>query len=183
VTALYDGTVDASLYWDYEIEGTWRSLGYDPKILPLPDAVEGTFSSCMAFNPDFLAEHRDLAIGYARAVAKSVAFAEENPEAAVQLFWQLVPESKPADVSEEEAMAKALYILEARLKNYSIWPEDPDQRWGAWATEQWSKYLAFLGLSEDLPVESIYTMELIDEINNFDEEAVREMARQYQVED
>lgn len=179
--ALFNGDVAASVYWDYEM-GTWETLNFNPEVLSLPQETQGLFSSCLAFNDDFLQDRPDLVAGYGRAVAKSVAFAHENPEAAVRLFWEVAPETQPSDPTDEEAIDEAAHILESRVVNHVPSPDDPDPRWGAWTPEQWEQYREFLGMDSDLDVESLYTLEFIDEINDFDEGAVREMARNFEVE-
>lgn len=178
--ALFTGEVAASAYWDFEM-GAWSALGFPPKLLPLPDAVSELFSSCLAFNNDLIASRPDLVAGYARAVAKSIVFAEENPEAAVQLFWEFAPENKPTGMTDEEALERDVSIMQARLANHSRVDGDPDPRWGAWTPQQWRTYVEFLGLDESLNVESLYTLQFVDQINDFDEQAVRMMARSFTV--
>lgn len=182
LNALRSGDVAASVYWDYEM-GTWDALGNEPKLLPLPEAIADLFSSCLIFSDETIEQRPELVSGYSRAVAKSIIFAEENPEAAVKLFWKFAPETKPTGMSEEEALTHDTTIMQSRLVNHLPADDDPDPRWGAWAPEQWTSYLEFLELDTDLDVESLYTLDFVDEINDFDEEAVREFAREYEVDE
>lgn len=180
VDALFSGKVAATVSYDYEI-GTWRAMGYNPTVLPLPAETTQLFSSGFAFNRDFLKNHRDLAVGYLRAFTKSVIFAQENPDAAVRLFWKLVPESKRKGLSDADALTFDKTVMQSRLVNYSIGPNDPDKRWGAWAPSQWTAYTKFLGYDNVDPTK-LYTMDLVPDVNKgIDEQAIRAFARSYKV--
>jgi len=183
IDALQTKKVDVALYWDYEAAG-YPAMGYNPKILELPDKINNLFSSCIAFNKDYVTENPDLVAGYLRALTKTLIFADENPEAAVRLFWKAAPETKPTGMSEEEALDQAVAVLESRLANVLPSDDDPDPRFGAWASaQQWVDYAAFLGLPEDLDVASLYTTEFIDAANDIDVDEVRAFAKSYEVED
>src|SRR5690606_16511094 len=122
----------------------------------------------------------ELVTGYLRALSKSIVFAEENPEATVRIFWDIAPDSKPTGVSEDEALAQAVSVLQSRLQNILPADSESDTRYGAWQSpEQWTAYAEFLGLSDGLEVESLYTTDLLDAANDFDVDAVREFARSY----
>ncbi len=178
--ALFSGKVAAEVSYDYEI-GTWRAMGYNPTVLPLPPETAGLFSSGFAFNRDFLKNHRDLAVGYMRAFVKSVIFAQENPDAAVQLFWKLVPEAKHKDMSDADALKFDKTVMLSRLVNYSIAPDEQNKTWGAWTPSQWTAYAKFLGY-DNLDTTKLYTMDLIPDVNKgIDEQAIRAFARSYKV--
>lgn len=178
--AVFTGKVAAGVSYDYEI-GTWRAMGYNPTVLPLPADAAGLFSSGFAFNRDFLKNRRDLAVGFLRAFVKSVIFAQENPDATVRLFWQLVPESKRKDLSDADALAFDKTVMLSRLVNYSIGQNDPDKRWGAWGSAQWTAYAKFLGY-DNVDTTKLYTMDLIPDVNKgIDEQAIRTFAKSYKV--
>jgi ABC-type nitrate/sulfonate/bicarbonate transport system substrate-binding protein len=179
--ALARGQVQGLLYWDYEF-ATHDTLGYERDYLPNPTIAEDLFSSGIAFSRDYLEEHPDRVEGYLRALTKSLIFADENPRATVCLHWQNAPESKPQDVSDEEALRSDMAILESRLPAYLPEVSEADPRWGAYTQEQWEAYAEYLGVGGEVDVSTLYTNDFVDAANDVDEEAVREMARSYEVE-
>lgn len=178
--ALSRGQVDALLYWDYEF-ATHDALGYEREYLPPPSIAEDLMSSGIAFSRDYIEQNPERVEGYLRALTKSLIFADENPRATVCLLWETAPESKPQDVTDEEAMTSALANLESRLPAYLPQPDEDDPRWGAYTQEQWEAYAEYLGVADQVDVTTLYTNEFVDAVNEIDEEAVREMARTFQV--
>src|SRR5690606_6239053 len=66
---------------------------------------------------DLIKSDPKLITGLLRGIAKGVAFAKANPEAAVRVHWSVFPISKPASLPEDKAMANALLELNAQLNN------------------------------------------------------------------
>jgi NitT/TauT family transport system substrate-binding protein len=150
--------------------------------LPLREITNEQFSELgfhqgLIVERDRLESDREMLVGLGRAISKGMAFADENPEAAIEIYWEEYPDSRPAGVSDEEAMEQALLILEARAEN----TEPVDDTWGLSTEEQVREHVEAVNDVEgyDLSVEDVWTDELIEEINDFDEEAVREEARNW----
>src|SRR5690606_24128553 len=126
----------------------------------------------------FLEENPELVEGFARAVAKGTVFLLENPEAAIQIHWEMFPETKPADVDDETALADTVYRVEARIDKYGL-DVGADDRWGAVTEEEWDTWTNFLGLGVDDAYQAYFDDGFIDAANDFDAEAIREDARSY----
>ena len=176
---LQSGEIDALALWDaayadIEVQGQplrevsndfFRELGFHQGLIASQADIE---------------ENREMMVAMGRAISKGMVFADENPEAAIELYWEAHPESVPTDIDEDEAMERALRTLEARGEN----TEPIDGVWGLATDEQVREHLEIVIEWNDLnemSVEDVWTSDLLDEINDFDEEAIREEARNYSV--
>lgn len=181
-TALDTGRIDVLGLWD-SAHADVENLGIDLRIIEseLLDPERVGFAAALNVQRDDLEDpvKREMFVRVCRAHAMALAFADENPEAAVQAHWEAFPESKPTGVDDETALQQGVTVLNSRMANM----QPVEGRWG-YATDeqiQGAMELQILSgeLSEPVPIEEIWTDELIDEINDFDEEAVREMARNW----
>lgn len=178
--AVDSGEVDALLYWDTGF-GAIEAAGIELRYLPRPEGLPMVGGLYLTATRAFLDEHPQTAIGFARAVAKAQAFAQENPEAAAYAFLQLYPEaaSRAASLQEQvEALMVPIVKRQALYNHYD--PSVP--RWGYISPEEWEDEVAFNELEGQIEDPSIfYTNELIEAINDFDEEAVRQQARDFKL--
>jgi NitT/TauT family transport system substrate-binding protein len=176
--ALQNGDVDALSIWDdpyvsMELNGVpLYHMGQTEKTSKLVGSAIAVRRTALE-NP----EERERILGYLRAITKGAIFLAENPEATVTVHWALYPESKPTGVSEEEAFAGAMKRVEQKFDNWEKpvtgrWCEFPD----GWV-EAYLDHLGMPGAIEDTSM--VYTNELVEEINDFDEDAVREWAKNY----
>ena len=170
VLALWDAA-----YADIENQGQslrqisneqFRELGFHQGLVALEERID---------------TDRDLMVGMGRAISKGMVFADENPEAAIELYWENEPEAAPPpDVDDDEAMTMAMDSLLARAEN----TEPIDGTWGLATDEQVQEHLdlvvEFDELNE-LSLDDVWTADLLEEINDFDEEAIREEARNFSV--
>jgi NitT/TauT family transport system substrate-binding protein len=175
--ALQRGVVDALAYFDTGF-GQIEAAGIEMRMLPRPNDVPligGLFLSARA---DFLKNNRQLAVGYARAVAKSSEFLLANPEAGAKVFLDLFPETAPRGASKEEAVKSVLYAARRRIPLYR--PPYPDTKMGFIRESELLLDAKFLGL-DIADLKPLFTNELIDEINNFDREKVISDAKAYRI--
>jgi NitT/TauT family transport system substrate-binding protein len=154
-----------------------RPLPVDPKLASLPDTGLFTRRETIRDNPK-------LPIGIARAVDKGYYFNMANPAAAVKITWKLYPEAEPKNVPPDKALEGGIFVNMERMK---IWksPETGEGRDGAFLEPQWKDFVAFMLqqklLSESVPLDKIYTNELIPEINKFDRDKVRAEAKAFDI--
>jgi NitT/TauT family transport system substrate-binding protein len=122
-------------------------------------------------------EGRRILVGVARGLAKATLFATENPEAAVRIHWEAHPESIPTGVPEDEALEQAVLVLSTHLEK----AQPIDGVWGWATTQQIQDQIETLQrggvLASDVGIDQFWTDELLDEINDFDGDAVRGAAR------
>ena len=126
-------------------------------------------SAIIAVNTHFLKNNRDKAVKVLRGIAMGSTFAEANPEEAVREFWKLY--GMPQGLSEKEAMARSKHVLSATSK---LWKDykDGSVKWGKMDVSDWKTMQDFLVaqklLSEPVPNDTLFTTDLIREVNEID---------------
>jgi NitT/TauT family transport system substrate-binding protein len=176
--ALNRGEIDAMIYFDTGF-GAWDAAGLKYRLLPRPDDVPQVGGFFLQTTPQVLKDQRALAIGMGRATAKSTIFALENPEAATKIFLKLFPEAATPSKSAAENLADNKLIMSKRSP---IWKSaDPTvTKLGFIRDKEWQDEVEFQGFNGKIPdVKALYTNDLIDEINDFDVEAIKKQAKEY----
>ena len=117
-------------------------------------------------------EGREIAIKLARAWLKGTIFASENHAAFLEIACQSVPVE-----CEDQKIAEGFFDLSlgtalAAKTSGGKWGENDHTRWGIVLDALLSNEV-----TEPIDVTSVLTNDYIDEINDFDEEEVREEAR------
>jgi NitT/TauT family transport system substrate-binding protein len=174
--------VQALSLWDSAYtEMEENGIEFD-KVIQDPRA-EYFVAGSLTVNEQDLTDRRDALIGLARGIAKAQLFQEYNPEASVRIHWTVYPQSAPREVTDE-AIAKEVAIIATRTDIQSedivgtgnfgdIPPEN---------MEAFQAYLKAVGeLDEEIDVGRYYTNELIDEINDFDRQAIIERAQSFEM--
>lgn len=137
------------------------------------------FSACIVTDSKFMREQRDTVVRYGRAIAKGTLFTKTNPEAAVRIHWKHYPETRQRGLSEAQALQAGLASLNARLLNvYEV-----DGLFGNSSARQIEGYLKLMRtggqLTKTQHVNNFWDPSLLKDINDFDREAVRKMAREW----
>ena len=70
----------------------------------------------LATTQDIFDENRQMIVDVVKAANMGLVFADANPECAVSLQWKALPDTKPADMSDEEALQWDLNILDGRIR-------------------------------------------------------------------
>lgn len=162
--------------------GLFQAAHYPMRRLPAR-TLDRMTPSASIFAHDRTIDSRADALGlYGRAVAKSTLFAMTNPEAAVRLVWQSVPESRPHPKDEARALCRDLAVLRVRLENSRI-DNTKVPRWGA-ITEAdivaWQDFMLRSGaIKRRRPPSEYFTGGLVDVFNDFDADKVVRQARSY----
>lgn len=144
-------------------------------------AIENLTSGGFLALPGNLETKPELFVGATRAIMKGYLFASLNPEATLEIFWKRFPELKPSGLSDAAAIKQEAAILNVRMET-SITPAE-GEAWGSFrpgAMEDFLEYMKSSGqLTGDLDVDTLFTDELIDQINDFDSDEVRGEAESY----
>jgi NitT/TauT family transport system substrate-binding protein len=174
--ALKNGRI-AALFTASVTEGQYKGAGYDFVALRAPDAFTGLIGASAAVRRDVLkdAAKRDALVRFFRVWAKSSAFALANPAAATKLNYQLFPETKPKRVSEAAAIEAGVTAIKVGAQDWGV---KRDGKWGKFPDDAVTNVANYLGVKVPDP-KLLYTNELIDEINNFDEAAVIKQAKEF----
>jgi NitT/TauT family transport system substrate-binding protein len=178
--AVTQKSVDAMALWvDFQAGLENRGLQFQEITAPFMKDLPG---QVVVTRDDFLADHPDVAVGFARGLAKATLFGLTNPEAAIRIHWRLYPQTRPQAVDETRALKDARHVFNARFETQRV-DNREDKRWGASSPAQWAG-LKVLYREQQLiqgavDVNEVFTNQLIDEINYFDQPAVIRQAKEY----
>lgn len=129
-----------------------------------------------------LRTRRQEAVALARGFARGTVFAMANPEAAIQILYEVFPQTRSPGKDESVALREDLRTLAARAENWKL-EKGGVTRWGESSAANYSAYIDFLLkwgiIKQKVPVQDLVTNDLIEEINNFDPAQVAAEARAY----
>ena len=174
--ALKEGKVQAlNLSWNNTVSveaagGKLRCITCDSQDLEL--ASETTVATDAVYRQD-----RRYVVGLGRAMAKATLFAETNPDAAIAIMKKVAPQEHTDPAYTKVFFNAALDIMKPRKPGkYGL--SDP----GGW--ERLQEFMSIptegaTGMTKKVDVRQLVTNELVDEMNNFDAEAVRRQAKAY----
>jgi NitT/TauT family transport system substrate-binding protein len=178
--AITQKSVDAMALWgDFQAGLENRGLQFREITAPF---MKDLLGQVVVARDDFLAEHPDVAVAFARGLAKATLFGLTNPEAGVRIHWKLYPQTRLQGAEDAVALANALRIFHARFETQRV-DNREDKRWGASSPAQWAKLHALYReqqlIQGNADVNAVFTNQLIDEINRFDQQAVIRQAKEY----
>ncbi len=180
-SALRSGQVQALGLWDeaykqMELNGIeFEKIYTDPR-------ADTSIAGSIVVRGEDLQKRPQVLIGLARGIAKAQAFQKANPAASVLIHWRVYPQSAPRDGKTPEALKKAATVASVRIPiqsrnafgtgKFGDLPEDH--------MKKFQQYLVETGqLPEAIDVSKYYTNALIPKINDFDEAAIVQQAKDY----
>lgn len=157
---------------------------YKLRILKSALSDKISFQTALVTKSEHLRNKRDLLVTLGRGQAMATVFALENPEAAARIHFKRIPEQKPAGVDEATAVQLGRNALLARITNMRIDNMAVKRdKWGYMDRIDVETYLDMLkkigDVDKSVTASSLYTNDLINDINRFDVAAVRKQAREY----
>src|SRR5262249_50625598 len=150
-----------------------EAVGIQMRYVTLPKNVPNVGGFYLATRLETLREHRNWAVGIGRGTAKGQVFIRENPKAAAYAFLQMFPEAAPQASTLEQQLAAIMNPITKRSAFFSSY--DPAvKRWGEMSQAEFKEEIDFMGLTDKIPdVAALFTNDLIDEINAFDQGNIR----------
>ncbi len=182
ITAVRSGQVDALMMWDaiyaiFENQG----LELDHFEIPIQDEIAGY---TLTATDEYIEENPELVEGFCRATAKGLHFALTDTTKAIEIFYKEFPSLMPAGVSHDVAVAQGVNILEAWLdraqKGVTYGDKTGYEDPARWAFTQ-ELYTQFGQLRGNIEVTDAYTNDFFEGCNDFDRDAIAEMAKNYNV--
>jgi NitT/TauT family transport system substrate-binding protein len=176
--ALKNGAVDAILMVS-PVSAVWQAVGFDFRELPPPPTFTSLMGPAIAIRRSVLNDpaNREPTMRFLRTWAKATLFATVNPDAAIKLDYAAYPAAKPRNVSDAQALTMGKAMQNEMLPDFA---QKVDGKWGAFRSDGFAKYIAFLGLTDKIPdINALWSNALIAEINNFDANAVIEQAKNF----
>lgn len=179
VAAIENGEVDALALSDTAYAGL-ENQGFSLRKIPLPWEDQISSGGVAALTSE-LEANPELYERLGRAILKGIVFSAANPEAAIRILFEAHPETIPANMSEEEGLQAQVHVLETRLDSMGASADMTE--FGALSPEglqaNTDVLLAEGIITEDVPVDAYWTDELLNGINDFDFEAIKQAARDY----
>ena len=186
--ALTQDRVDAIITYD---TGAARieMVGVPVRYIDLPPKYAEVGTGWICVRKKTLKEDRKSLVGLFRGIAKSTLFAHANLDQAINIHWALYPESKPKSKTEDEARKELQFILKDRKENWMRSPADADKRIGASSLAEWKANIDTAAETSKNPrlgaeigdANTVFTNELIDEVNDFDKTAVIKQAKEFRL--
>jgi len=131
---------------------------------------------------DTLKGRRQEAVGLGRGYAKGTVFALANPEAAVRILYEVYPQTRPTGKDEATAIRDDTKVLLARSDKWTL-EKWGIKRWGENSVANYAAYVDFMLkwgiIKQKVEASDLVTNELIDEINQFDANAIAAQAKAY----
>lgn len=120
-------------------------------------------SSVMIANDAFLKQNRSAAVAALQCIVLNQVYLRTSPEAGVRSYWQL--HGAPKDEAKELKDGAHLVRRAAELWK----PVDDPRKWGQMSDQDWLALAAFSAIEiTPAQVASLYSNELIDDVNKID---------------
>lgn len=176
--ALRSEQVQALALWDGGFAGLERA-GVELRYLHHPDI--GSFGNSGLFMSDVsFGKNQEAAVKFARALVKARLFIQENPDAALKIYWQVNPGAKQGG---DEKTAYEQGMAEIQFMSPFMAESDPEKI-GRFDMEGVTKYLEVMReegvLKTDLKAEDLVSNVILEQIGEIDVDAVRRKARGWQ---
>jgi NitT/TauT family transport system substrate-binding protein len=172
--ALKSGQVDAVFATRGQL-GTLESANYPMRFLARPPFANQFITGNITARKNISAAQLQAIKGYLRAYTESIVFAEANPRAAMLVNWHMYPESVPKNVPFNTALNSALQVF----KSYLSYIGPSDGKFGFMPAQEMQSYAEYLGVANKIKVTDWYTNSLVDYANDFDHQAIINMAKNY----
>lgn len=170
ISAVSSDEVDALSTFDSQYQ-TMLNAGIEVEVLH-SDVIPTLNAGGLMALPERLQDDPELYAAIGRAVFKGMAFCERDLEECVRLLWQFDPSTKSGEVSEEEALANDVSILQRRMEgSYSL--EPGESQWGSHPEGTWQAFLDYMvesgQIQGDVAADEVYNDDLVDAMNDWEE--------------
>jgi NitT/TauT family transport system substrate-binding protein len=178
VAALRTGKIDALVMWDAML-GAAENTGLALRVvnIPLEDRMVGT---TLATTKSFADNSAKELGGYCRAMTKGLVFTMTNRAAAIRIFWDEFPTTKPANLDDTTALKNGVHIMD-RFLEMALQGQPEGSRLGEFITANWQNtHAAYIKLGTLKGTESAtdsYTQQFLAVCNDFDRAAVVAQAK------
>ncbi|HEY7243886.1 MAG TPA: ABC transporter substrate-binding protein [Xanthobacteraceae bacterium] len=173
IAALRSGQIDALVMWDAML-GAAENTGLALRVvnIPLEDRMVGT---TLATRHAFASTNPKGLAGYCRAMTKGLVFTMTNRAAAVRMFWDEFPTTKPANLDDATALGHSVHIMDRFLEK-ALQDQPGGARLGEFIKPNWQNtHAAYVKLGTlkgtEGPSDS-YTEQFIPACNDFDRSAI-----------
>src|SRR5665213_982951 len=171
IAAVKSGQVDAVAYHDKQFV-LFRDAGVPYKLLDMPK-FRRFFTAGLVVKADAVGPRARMIAGFARAIAKGLAYSTAGPEASIKAMTQLVPDAN-------KNPAQALEILKERL-TFEKLPPEAHGMWGWNTRDRYAQFADFLYAAGVLEVKvdgaNLFDGQFLKRANAFDGAAIARAAK------
>ena len=182
--ALQSKRVDALMLFDSQyaaMENLGARLRYFTSTLS-----ERLFSTGFSAKQSFMKSNPKVIEGFGRAMAKADVFATANPEAAIKMMYEIYPKTNIPGVPEKKKMADNKRILALRTTHLTSGDPDANRSWGGFpeaGVKAWSDFSVATKLTPTaFKPEQVVTNEFVRAFNSFDNQQIKDAAKNYKFE-
>ena len=178
IAALRNGQIDALVMWDAMLAAAENTgLALRTVNIPLEDGQVGT---TLAVKKSYANANSKEVAGYCRAMTKGLVFTAANPAAAIRIFWEEFPTTKPTSLDDATALKNSVHIMNRFLEK-ALQGQPEGARLGEFIKPNWQNtHAAFVKLGTlkgtEAPADS-YTEQFIAACNDFDRAAIVAQAK------
>ena len=178
VAALRSGKIDALVMWDAML-GAAENTGLKLRTVAIPfqDRLAGM---SLATTAAFAKSDPATVAGYCRAMTKALVFTKTNPEAAVRIFWEEFPTTRPANVDDATALKNSVHIMK-RFLEMALYGLPDDSPIGDFVEASWknshASFTALGNLKGTGAATDAYTSQFLEACNAFDRAAIVAQAK------
>jgi NitT/TauT family transport system substrate-binding protein len=173
IAALRTGKIDALVMWDAML-GAAENTGLALRTVNIP-LEDGQVGTTLATTASFAKSSPKDVAGYCRAMTKGLLFTVSNRAAAIRMFWEEFPTTKPANLDDDIALKNSVHIMDRFLEK-ALQAQPDGAPLGKFIVENWQNtHAAFVQLGTlkgSEPANASYTEQFIAACNDFDRAAV-----------
>jgi NitT/TauT family transport system substrate-binding protein len=165
---------------------TWTAMleqqGTPLRRLPFPPTYAHMISNAYVAHEDTVRTQSDLLARFGRVVTEAKLVCWTNPEFCVEAFWRQHPEARPKDADPQKALADAVALVRHNADRALHDDQGHDRVPGQFDLGAIKDYVAALHSSgelatSDIPVDRLFTNDLVPAFSKFDHAALIERAR------
>jgi len=178
IAALRTGQIAALVMWDAML-GAAENTGLELRTVSIP-LEENMVGTTLATTKAFASTNPKDVAGYCRAMTKGLVFTMTNREAAIRLFWEEFPTTKPANLDEATALKNSAHIMDRFLEK-ALQDQPEGGRLGEFIKANWQNtHASFVKLGTLKGAEAAtdsYTEQFLAACNDFDRAAIVAQAK------
>lgn len=183
--ALESGEADAlALFTQAYV--TLENAGFEFEYFDNPPEFDLLRSITFSARDEMLADEPEVLASFGRAAYRALLFSAANPEAAMRIGYEVIPDLLPESGDPEENLAADVAALQAWIDT-AVPQEGGPEDWGEWGTiteEEWQQTMEFTEfagqIQGDVPLDEVWDPTLLDQMNDWDREEVLQAAEDWQ---
>ena len=178
IAALRTGQIEALVMWDAML-GAAENTGLSLRTVNIP-LEDGQVGTTLAVRKSYANANQKEVGGYCRAMTKGLVFTMTNTPAAIRIFWEEFPTTKPTSLDDATSLKNGVHIMRRFLEK-ALQDQPEGARLGEFIKPNWQNtHAAFVKLGTLKGSEAAtdsYTEQFLAACNDFDRAAVVAQAK------